>query len=97
MTGGMFLRSGFFDERGRAGREELVKVHNQKIMMNYWTLQHNVCTDRLCTGCGQCRKQNRGQWQMLEFHEVEMFSVDHHKIFIYIFCVVWQKTTAVYE
>jgi len=34
---------------------------------------------------------------VLEFHEVEMFSVDHHKIFIYIFCVVWQKTTAVYE
>ena len=33
---------------------------------------------------------------VLEFHEVEMFSVDHHKIFIYIFCVVWQKTTAVY-
>lgn len=34
---------------------------------------------------------------VLEFHEVEMFSVDHHKIYIYIFCVVWQKTTAVYE
>ena len=49
MTGGMFFRSGFFDERGPGlGREELEKVHNQKIMMNDWTLQHNVCT-----GCAQ--------------------------------------------
>ena len=40
---------------------------------------------RLCTGLWPVQEAKQRAMAVLEFHEVEMFSVDHHKIFIYIF------------